>query len=124
MLRIFSGCFDTSGSMIALSVSEISALGGFCDEQHEEELGILVVGCCVNYTQCTILYTVLHCMYIVYTVSYYTEGVKLLHSKVPIFRLQSEEKKLHRPVVPVNVKSVTATDGPSFGKPQSIIWYL
>ena len=32
-------------------------------------------------------------MYIVYTVSYYTEGVKLLHSKVPIFRLQSEEKK-------------------------------
>ena len=30
--------------MIALSVSEISALGGFCDEQDEEELGILVVG--------------------------------------------------------------------------------
>ena len=34
--------------MIALSVSEISALGGFCDEdeqdEDEEELGILVVG--------------------------------------------------------------------------------
>ena len=34
--------------MIALSVPEISALDGFCDEQHkdedEEELGILVVG--------------------------------------------------------------------------------
>ena len=32
--------------MIAFSVSEISALGGFCDEeqQYEEELGILVVG--------------------------------------------------------------------------------
>ena len=36
--------------MIALSVPEISALDGFCDEQHkdedEEELGILVVGLC------------------------------------------------------------------------------
>ena len=33
--------------MIALSVSEISALGGFCDKEQyedEEELGILVVG--------------------------------------------------------------------------------
>ena len=30
--------------MIALSVSEILALDGFCDEQDEEELGILVVG--------------------------------------------------------------------------------
>ena len=32
--------------MIPLSVSEISALDGFCDEeqQYEEELGILVVG--------------------------------------------------------------------------------
>ena len=32
--------------MIPLSVSEISALDGFCDKQHEdeEELGILVVG--------------------------------------------------------------------------------
>ena len=33
--------------MIALSVSEISAFDGFCDEQQdedEEELGILVVG--------------------------------------------------------------------------------
>ena len=34
--------------MIPLSVSEISALDGFCDVQHqdedEEELGILVVG--------------------------------------------------------------------------------
>ena len=27
----FSGLFDTSGSMIPLSVSEILALGGFCD---------------------------------------------------------------------------------------------
>ena len=46
IFRIFSGCFDISGSMIALSVSEISALGGFCDEQDEdeEELGILEVG--------------------------------------------------------------------------------
>ena len=37
--------------MIALSVPEISALDGFCDEQHkdedEEELGILVVGLCL-----------------------------------------------------------------------------
>ena len=41
----FSGRFDTSGSMIPLSVSEISALDGFCDKQHEEqEWGILVVG--------------------------------------------------------------------------------
>ena len=33
--------------MIPLSVSEISALGGFCDkqqQQHEQEWGILVVG--------------------------------------------------------------------------------
>ena len=41
--------FDTSGSMKALSVSEISALDGFCDEQDkqdedEEELDILEVG--------------------------------------------------------------------------------
>ena len=39
--------FDTSGSMIPLSVSEILALDSFCDEeQHEDEqeLGILVVG--------------------------------------------------------------------------------
>ena len=35
------GRFDTSGSMIPLSVSEISALDGFCDG---EELGVLVVG--------------------------------------------------------------------------------
>ena len=39
--RIFFGRFDTSGSLIPLSVSEIAALEGFCDEQ---ELGILVVG--------------------------------------------------------------------------------
>ena len=48
-IQNFSGRFDTSGSMIPLLVSEISALGGFCDEdegeQDEEELGILVVGC-------------------------------------------------------------------------------
>ena len=38
------GRFDTSGSMIPLSVSEKSALDGFCDEdKDEEELGILVV---------------------------------------------------------------------------------
>ena len=40
--------YDTSGSMIALSVSEISALDGFCDEEQEqhqlEEWGILVIG--------------------------------------------------------------------------------
>ena len=30
--------------MIALSVSEISALDSFCDKEDEEELGILVVG--------------------------------------------------------------------------------
>ena len=45
--RMFSGPFDTSGSMIALLVSEISALDSFCDEQQdedEEELGILIVG--------------------------------------------------------------------------------
>ena len=40
------GRFDTSGSMIALSVSEISTLGAFCDEQQQDkqEWGILVVG--------------------------------------------------------------------------------
>ena len=42
-ILIFSGRFDTSVSMIALSVSEISALDSFCDEQ-EQEWGILVVG--------------------------------------------------------------------------------
>ena len=41
---MFSDCFDTSGSMIALSVFEILALDGFCDEEDEEELGILIVG--------------------------------------------------------------------------------
>ena len=41
---IFSGRFDTS-SIIALSVSEILALGGFCDEEQQQEWGILVVGC-------------------------------------------------------------------------------
>ena len=38
------GRFDTSGYMIPLSVSEISALDGFCDE-HVQEWGILAVGC-------------------------------------------------------------------------------
>ena len=47
--RTFSGRFDTSGSMIPRSISEISALDGFCDEgeqhrEHEQEWGILVVG--------------------------------------------------------------------------------
>ena len=38
---------DTSGSMIPLSVSEISGCGAFCDEDvRDEELGVLVVGCC------------------------------------------------------------------------------
>ena len=32
------------GSMIGPLVAEISPCGGFCEE-HEEELGILVVGC-------------------------------------------------------------------------------
>ena len=41
---IFSGRFDTS-SIIALSVSEILALGGFCDEEQQQEWGILVLGC-------------------------------------------------------------------------------
>ena len=45
---IFSGRFDTSGSMIALLVPEISPGVGFCDEHEEdkEELGILVVRLC------------------------------------------------------------------------------
>ena len=36
-----------SGSMIPISVSEIQCTRGFCDEQQQqdEELGILVVGC-------------------------------------------------------------------------------
>ena len=39
------GCFDTSGSIIPLSVSEIHWTCGFCDEQHDEqELGIQVIG--------------------------------------------------------------------------------
>ena len=42
----FFSRFDTSGSMIPLSVSEISVCDAFCDVQEEdEELGILVVGC-------------------------------------------------------------------------------
>ena len=44
IFRIFSGRFDTS-SITALSVSEILALGGFCDEEQQQEWGILVVGC-------------------------------------------------------------------------------
>ena len=51
IFRILSGRFDTSRSLIALSVSEISALGGFCDEQDKQELGILVVGFeCIRHT--------------------------------------------------------------------------
>ena len=38
-IQNFSGRFDTSGSMIPLSVSEILVHKGFCDK---EELGILV----------------------------------------------------------------------------------
>ena len=43
--------------MIPLSVSEISALDGFCDEeqQHEEELDFLVVGCTHTCTQASSL---------------------------------------------------------------------
>ena len=43
--RIFSGRFDTSGSMIARSVPEIHCTRGDPDFRDEhEELGILVVG--------------------------------------------------------------------------------
>ena len=42
--EFFTGRFDTSGSMIALAVPEIHFTCGFCDEEEEEELGILVVG--------------------------------------------------------------------------------
>ena len=50
---MFSDCFDTSGSMIALLIFEILALDGFCDE---EELGILVVGLKLPKTyMCTLL---------------------------------------------------------------------
>ena len=45
--RISSCCFDTSGSMIPLLVSQISGCNAFCDVQqdvHDEELGILVDG--------------------------------------------------------------------------------
>ena len=41
ILRIVSGRFDTSGSMIACSVPEIHCTH---EENEEEELGILVVG--------------------------------------------------------------------------------
>ena len=41
---LFSGRFDTSGSMIPLSVYEITGCDAFCDVQQDEELGILVVG--------------------------------------------------------------------------------
>ena len=48
LIQNFSGCFDTSGSMMPLSVPEISPCDGFCDAAAaaaaEEELGILVVG--------------------------------------------------------------------------------
>ena len=40
----FSGRFDTSRSMIALSVFEISGCDAFCGVQEQEELGILEVG--------------------------------------------------------------------------------
>ena len=43
----FSGCFDTSGSLIALFVSKISPSGFFVtstEEDEEEQLRILVVG--------------------------------------------------------------------------------
>ena len=46
IFRFVSGRL-TSGSMIPLSVSEISALDCFCVEEHEEQSwGILVVGYC------------------------------------------------------------------------------
>ena len=40
----FFGRFDTSGSLIALFVSEISPSVFIVTEEEEEELGILVVG--------------------------------------------------------------------------------
>ena len=49
IFSFFPGRFETSGSMIPLSVSEISWFGAFCDLQKDEELGILVVG----FTHCT-----------------------------------------------------------------------
>ena len=39
----FSGRFDTRGSIIALAVPEIHCTCSFCDEEEEEELGILVL---------------------------------------------------------------------------------
>ena len=48
ILRIFSGRFDTSGSMIARSVPEISlGVGFFVTRTRTEELDIQVVGYCV-----------------------------------------------------------------------------
>ena len=41
---MFSGCFDTSGSMIPLPGRSILSLDGFCDEEQQKEWGILVVG--------------------------------------------------------------------------------
>ena len=69
--------------MIALSVSEISALGGFCDEQYEEYSSSWML--CKLHTVYNIIYSVALHVYCIRRV--------ILHSKVPIFRLQSEEKK-------------------------------
>ena len=46
----FFGRFDTNRSMIPLSVSEISTLDGFCEEEQEQEWGILVVGYTIVFT--------------------------------------------------------------------------
>ena len=53
LIQNFSGCFDTSGSMMPLSVPEISPCDGFCDVHvHGEELDILVVGYYTNILKC------------------------------------------------------------------------
>ena len=52
LIRIFSACFDTSGSMIPRLVPEISPCDGFWDEQ--QELGILVV--CRAHLMCDALH--------------------------------------------------------------------
>ena len=46
LIQIFSGRFDTSGSMIPCLVPEISPCGAFCEEQRE--LGIIGVRCAIR----------------------------------------------------------------------------
>ena len=50
---LFSGCFDTSGSMIPRLVPEISPCVAFCDEQeYQQELGILGVRYYIDFVLC------------------------------------------------------------------------